>query len=128
MIFDASSIYRAIELNAIEKLANEKTVNLCFYELGNAIWKQIMKKNISLEEGIELVKTLSKILSLMDVLPLDLNLVVLKISEKYNLSYYDASYLYAAHKFNDAIVSEDEKLLKIAKKYKIKWYKIGDLI
>jgi hypothetical protein len=48
MIFDASSIYGAIELDLLEKLGEGKTVDRTPYELGNAVWKEIRRKKILL--------------------------------------------------------------------------------
>jgi len=86
MIFDASSVYKAIETGIIEKLANEKTLDLSLYELGNVVWKNVSRKNLSSEEGIELVNFLSEVLSLMDILTIGTKSDVLEMAIKNNLS------------------------------------------
>lgn len=126
MIFDASSIYKAIEIDAIEKLANEKTLDLSLYELGNVVRKNISRKKISLDEGINLMNFISKIISLMDIIHVGIKVDVLKIAVKNNLSYYDSSYLYASISFNDILISEDKKLLEVANKHGIKSYTIEE--
>lgn len=127
MIFDSSSIYRAIEIDAVEKLANEKTLDLSSYELGNVIWKNISRKKISLDEGMNIINFLSKIISLMDILHIGIKVDILKIAVKNNLSYYDASYLYASISFNDILVSEDKKLLNAAAKHGVEAYEFKDI-
>lgn len=127
MIFDASSIYRAIELGKIEKVVNEKTLDLCRYELGNAIWKQVIRNNISLNDGTKILKIVSKVISLMKIVDFGINPEILKISVKYNLSYYDVSYLYASISFNDILVSEDKKLIDVASKYNVKTFSIREI-
>jgi predicted nucleic acid-binding protein len=127
MIFDSSSIYRAIEIDAVEKLANEKTLDLSSYELGNVIWKNISRKKISLDEGMNIINFLSKIISLMDILHIGIKVDILKIAVKNNLSYYDSSYLYASISFNDILVSEDKKLLNAAAKHGVEAYELKDI-
>ncbi|MCD6146433.1 MAG: type II toxin-antitoxin system VapC family toxin [Thermoplasmata archaeon] len=127
MIFDASSVYKAIETGIIEKLANEKTLDLSLYELGNVVWKNVSRKNLSSEEGIELVNFLSEVLSLMDILTIGTKSDVLEMAIKNNLSYYDASYLYASISFTDTLVSEDKKLLGAASKCGIESYSIENI-
>ena len=127
MIFDASSIYRAMEIDAVEKLANGKTLDLSMYELGNVVWKNVSRKKISLEEGIELVNFLSEVLSLMDIINIGIKSNVLEIAAKNKLSYYDASYIYASILFTDILVSEDKKLLDAADKRGVKAYEIENI-
>ncbi|MEA2053991.1 MAG: type II toxin-antitoxin system VapC family toxin [Candidatus Thermoplasmatota archaeon] len=52
----------------------------------------------------------------MDILNIGIKSDALKIAVKNNLSYYDASYLYASISFNDTLISEDKKLLDVAAK------------
>jgi len=117
MIFDASSIYRAVEIDAIEKLENGKTISLAIYELGNAVRKEVIRKNLSSEEGIKLLDFLSQLFSVLDILETGIDTNTLKISLDENLSYYDASYLQAAIFSGDLLVTEDNKLLKSAVRY-----------
>ena len=127
MIFDTSSIYRALEKNCIEKLRGGKTVELSSYELGNVIWKYVMRGKISLDEGKKLIDILMDITSLMRIIKIGLNMIVYAIAVKNNISYYDASYIYAALSSREALVSEDEKLIEMAIKYGIKSYAIEEI-
>ena len=122
MIFDTSSIYRAVELNCIEKLQGEKTLDLAAYELGNVIWKYVARNDISSGEGNKLIEILSGVLSLMNIIQVGLNKNAYKIASTNHISYYDAVYIHTALSLEEPIISEDEKLLEIARKYGIKSY------
>ena len=111
MIYDASSIYRAIEIGAFNKLLEGKTLDLAQYELGNVVWKEVTRKKISESEGAKLIKFISKVISLMEILKIGIKNEVLKVAVDNNLSYYDASYLYASISMKDVLVTEDKKLL-----------------
>lgn len=111
MIYDASSIYRAIEIGAFNKLLEGKTLDLAQYELGNVVWKEVARNKISGSEGAKLIKFISKVISLMEILRIGIKNEVLKIAVDSNLSYYDASYLYASISMKDILVTEDKKLL-----------------
>jgi predicted nucleic acid-binding protein len=111
MIYDASSVYRAIEIGAFNKLLEGKTLDLAPYELGNVVWKEVTRNKISESEGVKLIKFISKVISLMDIVKVGTKNEVLKIAVDNNLSYYDASYLYASISMKDVLVTEDKKLL-----------------
>jgi predicted nucleic acid-binding protein len=127
MIFDASSIYRAIEIDCLEQLTRAKTVDLALYELGNVIRKEVVRKQISLDEGITLVEFVSRIISLMEILKIGMSNEVLKLAVESNLSYYDASYLSASISLNEILVTEDEKLRGVAIKHGIRAQKLEEI-
>jgi len=127
MIFDASSIYRAIESDYLEKLTRAKTVDLALYELGNVIRKEVVRKQISLGEGIKLLEFVSKTISLMEILKIGIRNEVLKVAVESNLSYYDASYLYASISQDEILVTEDDKLLGVAVKHGISAQKLDEI-
>jgi predicted nucleic acid-binding protein len=127
MILDASSIYRAIEIDYLEKLTRGKTIDLALYELGNVIWKEVVRKKISLDEGIKLLEFVSKTLSLMAILKIGIRNEVLKVAVESNLGYYDASYLYASISQDEILVTEDEKLLGVAVKHGIRAQKLEEI-
>lgn len=127
MIFDTSSIYKAVEINCIEKLQGEKTLDISLYELGNIVWKCVMRNKLSMEEGKKLLDILMDVLSLMQVIKAGLNIDIYKIAVKNSITYYDASYIYVALSLKEAIVSEDKKLCEIATSHDIKSYTIEEL-
>ncbi len=111
MIYDTSSIYRAVELGEFNKLLEGKTLDLAPYELGNVVWKEVTRNKISESEGVKLIKFISRVISLMEILKIGIKGEVLKVAVDNNLSYYDASYLYASISMKDVLVTEDKKLL-----------------
>jgi len=127
MIFDTSSIYKAIEINCIEKLQGEKTLDLSLYELGNIVWKYVIRNKLSPDEGRKLLDILIDVISLMQIIKTGLNTTTYSIAVKNKISYYDASYIYAALSSKEPLVSEDKKLFQITAKYDIKSYTIEDL-
>ena len=86
-----------------------------------------MRGKISLDEGKKLIDILMDITSLMRIIKIGLNMIVYAIAVKNNISYYDASYIYAALSSREALVSEDEKLIEMAIKYGIKSYAIEEI-
>jgi len=127
MIFDTSSIYKAVEINCIEKLQGEKTLDLSLYELGNIVWKYVMRNKLSSDEGKKLIDILMDVISLMQIIETGINTTTYSIAVKNRISYYDASYIHAALSSKEPLVSEDKKLLRISAKYGIKSYTIEDL-
>ena len=127
MIFDTSSIYKAVEINCIEKLQGEKTLDLSLYELGNIVWKYVMRNKLSSDEGKKFIDILMDVISLMQIIETGINTTTYSIAVKNRISYYDASYIHAALSSKESLVSEDKKLLRISAKYGIKSYTIEDL-
>jgi len=86
-------------------------LDLTFYEVGNVLWKEYRKGNIKDVEAVatffeEVLKALPKI-ALNDEL-----LNIEKIAVKEDLTFYDASYLYAAMSNKIKLVTEDKDLLR----------------
>jgi hypothetical protein len=68
-LFDSSFIFRAIKENKIEFLAQNYTLDLSRYELGNIIWKDhALQSIISEQEAKTLAKTIKHTLNLMDII------------------------------------------------------------
>lgn len=126
MLFDASSIYAAIGKGKTSSLKGFYSVILARYELGNIIWKEtILRKTYSVGEGISVVNFFDKVLSEMKLLHPDLD-AVFKTAVQFHLSYYDASYVYAAINAKIPLVTEDEKIKDKAGKL-LKIYSFDDI-
>ena len=113
-VFDASSIFVAIKTGQSDILKDSYSVILARYELGNIIWKETALSGIySIDEGVQLVKVFDRILGEMKLLhpPLE---QVYKTALKYKMTYYDASYLFAAMDLNIPLITEDKKMWKNA--------------
>jgi len=118
LLFDSSSIINLCTERKIEGLLEGWTLNLAFYEIGNAIWKQVhLHRALTPEEGSEALDALTEVLKKMREAPIEDASAILNIAIGEGLTYYDASYIHAAIKNGAALVTDDKKLHSIANKY-----------
>jgi len=117
-LFDSSSIINLCSERKIERLLEGCTLNLAFYELGNAVWKQVhLHKALTQEEGSEALAALTEVYGQMRELQVEDASSILKIAVEEGLTYYDASYIHAAIKNDAVLVTDDRKLQTAASKY-----------
>jgi predicted nucleic acid-binding protein len=117
-LFDSSAIINLCGSGKVEKLFNAWTLNLAFYELGNAVWKQVhVRKVITVNEANVLLDLFAQVFGMLRKPEPEEGSEVLKIAMKENLTYYDAAYISTALKNGLALVTDDERLCKIGKKY-----------
>jgi len=110
-LFDSSAIINLCGERKIDGLLKGKTLNLAFYEVGNAVWRQVhIQKAITREEGDTVLDSLMGVMERMGKIGVEKPLEVLKIAIGENLTYYDASYLQAAIENGLTLVTDDEKL------------------
>ncbi len=115
-ILDASAVMEAIASlkgRAKDVLSGEATLDLALYETGNALWKWIhLRKIVSAEDSQRVLGSLSDALSILRVIRIELSDMsgILELSMRAGVTFYDASYLYAAKKFGLTLVTSDEKL------------------
>lgn len=118
LLFDSSSIINLCAKKQIEELLEGWTLNLAFYELGNAVWKQVhLYKALTPEEGGEALDALIEVLRKMREAPIEDASAILNIAVGEGLTYYDAAYIHAAIKNGATLVTDDEKLRSIANKH-----------
>jgi predicted nucleic acid-binding protein len=119
-LFDACSIYRMAENSETSNLVQQYTCSLVRYELGNILVKENrIFKRITEEEQQKLLHFIGKALNFMGFISLiGDEEKILEVAMKYNMTFYDASYVYAARKASAILVTEDGKIGK----------KIGDYI
>lgn len=118
LLFDPSSIINLCTERKIERLLDGCTLNLAFYELGNAIWKQVhLHKALTPEEGSEALAALTEVYDQMRELPIEDASSILNIAVEEGLTFYDASYIHAAIKNEAVLVTDDRKLHTTASKY-----------
>ena len=118
LLFDPSSIINLCTERKIERLLDGCTLNLAFYELGNAVWKQVhLHKALTPEEGSEALAALTEVYDQMRELPVEDASSILNIAIEEGLTYYDASYIHAAKKNEAMLVTDDRKLHTAATKY-----------
>jgi len=126
-IFDSSAIINMCGDRKTEKLLDGWTLNLAIYELGNAVWRQVkIHEKITVEEANLVLDSLTEVFRRLRKPETENPLETLKIAVKEGLTYYDASYISAAVENNLTLVTDDEKLYKIGKKY-VRTVKSNDL-
>jgi predicted nucleic acid-binding protein len=113
-LFDSSAIFRAIKENKIELLNGNFTLELVRYELGNIVWKECaLQAKISEQEAKMMIRTVKRVLSIMDVLEIAGNEEqILETSTKLKITFYDASYTYFAKAKGLKLITEDIRLIK----------------
>ncbi|MBS7648078.1 MAG: type II toxin-antitoxin system VapC family toxin [Candidatus Bathyarchaeia archaeon] len=116
LLFDASALLNIIRLHehdAYEILQGNLTLSLTKYEVGNALWKETMLlKRISIEEALEAISLLDKILKIMSVADPLSGDTAFKLAYNLQITYYDASYILAAAEKNAKLVTDDAKLTR----------------
>lgn len=117
-LFDSSAIINLCGEKKTDKLLEGWTLNLAFYELGNAVWKQVYThKTITVDEAITVLDPLVEVFSKLEKPKTENALEILKIALKEGLTYYDASYINAALENTLTLVTDDDQLYKISKKH-----------
>jgi len=117
-LFDSSSIINLCARKSLDKLLQGGILSLAFYEVGNAVWKQVyLKRSLTLEEGRKALSTLTEVLMKMNLVLIEDSSAVLGIAVEEGLTYYDASYIYAADRNGLTLVTDDERLCSTANKY-----------
>lgn len=112
-LFDASSVYTIVKAGKTQLLILSNTCELARYETGNILLTERHKrKTITETEQISLLNLISRSLNLMSILSVrGYEQEIVSLAGKYNLSFYDASYVYLAIKNNATLVTEDSKLV-----------------
>ena len=126
LLFDANIIYRLIrELpqGATEKLTEGSTIYLAYYELGNAMWREcLLLKRISIDEAKKSLDLMYSLLNRMQVASIDTQTgaEILQTAYNFHLTFYDAAYLVEAKKTGKTLVTDDNKLARVAENLGIK--------
>ena len=117
-LFDSSAIINLCGEKKIDPLLEGKTLSLAFYEVGNAVWRQVhVHKSITREEGDLVLDSLMEVVRRMEKIEVEKPLEILRIAVEENLTYYDASYLQAAIEKDLTLITDDKKLYVTGKKY-----------
>ena len=120
LIFDASSIAETLIQrmeDAADTLAGESTLDLAIYEMGNVVWKESRRRKRTQEETSTIMGHLEQVLSVMNIQRTQISdmKTIMGNATKFNLSFYDSSYLTAAKTLEGTLVTEDEQLRRAAK-------------
>lgn len=110
MIIDTSALYPLI-LELKEKFVvyavRFSILNLTIYEVGNVLWKVHERGKIrDVSKVARLFKEMFKFIRKISIEEDEIE-EVLKIVLKKNITFYDASYIYAAEKNNYTLITED---------------------
>ena len=122
LIFDSSSIFRAIQTNRVRVLVEGYTLDLARYELGNILWKEhALYKRLTIGELEDLMNIVKDVLGLMRILRTDCHEKdILRLSVRMGITFYDASYCYFADRDQMVLVTEDRELIRNATEANIK--------
>jgi len=92
------------------EIAKESAVlDLTKYEIGNAILKESKVRGLDLNR---LASAWERLLKFFNVITIDKMVEIQRIAVEKGLTFYDASYIYAAEKHNLKLVTEDGEILK----------------
>ena len=103
----------------LEHLRTSFILDLTFYEVGNAIWKETcLSKFLTKNESEVLQNRIQTVLARTDKILSEASNFqkILDISESEKLSFYDSSYLFAAKEKGLVLVTEDKELETKAEK------------
>ena len=122
-LIDASSLMLLMKTANIQTeldyLRTSSILDLTFYEVGNAIWKETcLTKFITQQESEVLRNRVQTVLAKTERIPCEADSFqkIFDISESEKLSFYDASYLFNAEKNGLVLVTEDKMLRAKAEK------------
>jgi predicted nucleic acid-binding protein len=123
-LLDASSLMLLIKKadvkTTVECLQNSLILDLTFYEVGNAVWKEsTLLKFLTPEQAKRLGTIAQTILTKIGQVTNKCGdfQKILEIAQDEKLSFYDSSYVYFAKQKDLPIVTEDKKLEMKAKKH-----------
>jgi predicted nucleic acid-binding protein len=123
-LLDASAVVELIRIldeeRTLRLLSENSVLDLTKYEVGNAIWKElVLQKAIQEKEFEEFLSLLRSIISRTNALSIDDTtlLEVGQLASKEKITFYDASYITIAEARNLTFVTEDRKLHRVASKH-----------
>ena len=123
-LLDASAFILLIKKadidSTVQCLENSLVLDLTFYEVGNAIWKESsLTKFLTPKEAEKLMTTAETVLANINRVTNEAKdfQKILKIAQTEKLSYYDSSYVYSAKETGLQLVTEDKELRTKARKY-----------
>ena len=123
-LLDASAfmflIKKSNAKSVIECLQDSIVLDLTYYEVGNAIWKEsTLTKFLTPEDSKTLEKVAQTILMKTDRITIEAAVFqkILEIAKNEKLSFYDSSYIYFAKEKDLKLITEDKQLKAKAQKY-----------
>ena len=133
-LFDSNAIYKLIRETpdkALDKLIEGTTIDLAYYELGNALWREsLLLKRISKKEAEKSLELMYLMLSRMKVVKVnnEKGAEILEAACKFNLTFYDSAYLVEAKRNSRILVSDDRRLVKAAEGFGVQTVSSSTLV
>lgn len=133
-LFDSNAIYKLIRETpdkALDMLIEGTTIDLAYYELGNALWREsLLLKRISKEEAEKSLELMYLMLSRMKVVKVnnEKGTEILEAAYKLNLTFYDSAYLVEAKRSGRILVSDDHRLVKAAEDFDVQTVSSNTLV
>jgi predicted nucleic acid-binding protein len=98
------------------------TTDLAIYEACNGLWKlATLLKTISLQNAQEIISLLNELTTKNLIQTINFTAIdlpsTLNLAQLNRITFYDASYIAATQKAKSALVTENQKLCKIASNY-----------
>jgi len=90
---------------------------LLVYEVLNGLWKAVERDHVKTEDAASILEMFAKIKPKSICLELEDEKRTLEIAVTNHISFYDASYIAAAIKTNSVLITADQSLHNVAKKY-----------
>ncbi len=114
---DGSELARKILQKAQAQEIKLLAPDLLLYEVGNALWKGKRVKGTDVEEALSVLQNSS-----LEFFSLDANLIKSSCTfiERYDLTFYDASYVALAYEWDVSLISANPKDHKKIKEIKIR--------
>ncbi len=116
-LIDASSLLLLIKnkdiKDILDYLQESVILDLTFYEIGNAIWKEsTLTRLITLQEAEKLGTVAQTMLASINRVTIGTEIFqqILRIAQTEKLSYYDSSYIYVAKERSLILITEDKEL------------------
>ena len=122
MILDASSLYVTLKRGHLKSLANSTTLDLAFYEVGNAMLKESRRSLITQEsfaKALGALASMNEIVAIKRFGELDTQRVA-EIASSAGLTFYDASYLALALALHESLATNDRELAEASAKLGIR--------
>jgi predicted nucleic acid-binding protein len=122
LILDASSLYIILKRGNLKALENSVTLDLAFYEIGNAMLKELKRKLItpqSFAKALSALVSMNEMITVKKFGELDARRVA-EVSRSTGLTFYDASYLTLAVMLNETLATHDKELADESRKVGIR--------
>lgn len=109
LVFDSSSIFEAVVRGKVKDLVGNYTLDLARYELGNIVRKRgTLTKDLNEDDYKRLIRIVKRALDIMELSDIRCREdEVAELAGKFNLTFYDASYVFLAKFKETPLVTED---------------------